>query len=148
MHVKNRFIGESERVVSDILVIWNTPTLAVDTVDIEKAFDSVFNCLLFQILQKFGFGIDFVSLIKAIFKNKKSSIINGRKTTKHFKLERHAQQGDPFSAYLFILLLEIFFILYLLKITLRSKVSRYLDMNFCILFMQMKLNPFSKIESL
>ena len=87
--------------------------------DIEKAFDSVNLCFLLQIDQKFGFGIDFVSWLKAILKNQEPCIINDGKTTKYFKLERGARQGDPISAYLFILFLEIFFIF--VKITLRSK---------------------------
>ena len=52
----------------------------------------------------------FVSWIKAILKNQESCIINGRKATKYFKLERGARQADPISACLFILVLEIFFI--------------------------------------
>ena len=36
--------------------------------------------------------------------------INGGKTTRYFKLERGARQVDLISAYLFILVLEIFFI--------------------------------------
>ena len=47
--------------------------------------------------------------IKTILNNQESCIISGGKT-KYLKLERAAQQGDPFSAYLFILLLEIFFV--------------------------------------
>ena len=54
--------------------------------------------------------MDFVSWIKTILKNQESCIINSGKTTKYFKLERGARQGDPISAYLFILVLEIFFI--------------------------------------
>ena len=34
-------------------------------------------------------------------------MINGGHTTKYFRLERGAGQGDPISAYLFILALEI-----------------------------------------
>ena len=80
------------------------------TVDIEKAFDSFNHCFLLQILWKFGFVIDFVSLIKTTLNNEESCIINRGKTTKYFKLERGTQQGDSISAYLFILILEIFFI--------------------------------------
>ena len=38
-------------------------------------------------------------------------IINGGNTTKYFKLQKGAQQGDPISTYLFILCLENVFIL-------------------------------------
>ena len=97
--------------ISDVLEI--AKTLALEgflvTIDIEKAFDSVNHCFLLQILRKFGFGIDFVSWIKTILKNQESCIINGGKTTKYFKLERGAWQGDLISAYLIIIFLEIFF---------------------------------------
>ena len=97
--------------ISDILEIWNSLVLEgfLVTVDIEKAFDFVNHCFLLQILQKSGFGIDFVNWIKTIL-NQESCIINGGKTTKYFKLERGTQQVDPISAYLFTLVLEIFFI--------------------------------------
>ena len=67
-YVKNRFISESGRVISDILEIAKTLGLEgfLVTIYIEKAFDSVNHCYLFHILRKFGFGIDFVSWIKTI----------------------------------------------------------------------------------
>ena len=111
-NVKNRFISGSGRVISDILEI--STLLALEgflvTVDIEKPFDSVNRCFSLQILRKFVFGIDFVSWIKKILNNQESCIINGGKTKKYFKLERGAREGDPILAYLFILVLEIFFI--------------------------------------
>ena len=105
--VKNKFISKIGRVISDILEIANTLALKdfLVTADIEKTFDSVNHCFLLQILRKFGFGI--VCWIKTILKNQKFCILNRRKTTKNFKLV--VQQGDPISAYLFIIVLEIFF---------------------------------------
>ena len=38
-------------------------------------------------------------------------VINGGTTTKYFSLGREAHQGDPMSAFLFILALKILFIL-------------------------------------
>ena len=79
--------------ISDILEI--AKTLALEgllvTIDIKKTFYSVNHCFLLQILRKFGFGIDFVSWIKAILKNQISCITNGGKTTTYFKLERGAR---------------------------------------------------------
>ena len=47
-YVKNRFISESGRVISDILEVANTFALQgfLVTTDIEKAFDSVNHCFL------------------------------------------------------------------------------------------------------
>ena len=75
-YAKNRFISKSGRVISDNLEIPNTLALEgfLVTITIEKAFDSVNHCFLLQILQKFGFGINFVSSIKTILK--KSRILH------------------------------------------------------------------------
>ena len=43
--------------------------------------------------------------------DQESCVINGGNTTKHSKLEKDARQGYPVSAHLFILCLEILFML-------------------------------------
>ena len=62
-------------------------------------------------MEKFGFGFDFIDWIKILINKQESCVINGSRTTKYFNLERGARQGDPISAYLFILVLEILFLL-------------------------------------
>ena len=57
-----------------------------------------------------GFDETFIKWIQILLRNQESCIINGGTTTKYFKLEKGARQGDPIPAYLFILVLEIIFI--------------------------------------
>ena len=77
------------------------------TVDIDKAFDSVNHHFLIAILKTKGFGTEFIEWIKVLLNNQESCVINGGKTSKYFKLERETRQGDPISAYLFIVVLEV-----------------------------------------
>ena len=46
-----------------------------------------------------------------LLNDQESCVINGSKTTKYFILDRDASQGDPISAFLFNLSLEILFLL-------------------------------------
>ena len=110
-YVEGRFISEGGRLFSDILQVTDFLNIRglVVTVDIQKAFDSVNHLFLITALKKFGFGKEFIKWIQILLKNQESCIINGGTTTKYFKLEKGTRQGDPISAYLFILILEIAF---------------------------------------
>ena len=77
--------------------------------DIEKAFDSLDHNFLISALEKYGFGKNFISWVKILLKNQESCVLNDGTTSKYFLLKRGARQGDPISAYLFILALEILF---------------------------------------
>ena len=81
------------------------------TIDFEKAFDFMNHAFLIAALKKYGFGDNFIDWIKILLNNQESCVINGGHTTKYFKLERGARQGDPILAYLLILALGIFFIM-------------------------------------
>ena len=78
--------------------------------DLEKAFNSLDHDFLVNVLNRFGFGSNFISWIKLLLNSQQSCVINGGNTTPYFNLEKGARQGDPVSAYLFILALEVLFV--------------------------------------
>ena len=85
------------------------------TIDIQKVFESVDYAFLISTLEIYRFGNRFVRWVNILLKNQESCIINGSNTTKYFKIEEGTRQGDPISAYLFILILEIVFFCLLRK---------------------------------
>ena len=131
-YVKNRFIGESGRLISDILEVADILNIEgyLVTMDIEKAFDSLDHNFLILVLKKFGFGNNFINWIETILTRQESCIINGGITTSYFQLKRGARQGDPISAYLFILALEVLFLL----IKTNKKIEGLEIFNHCFLY--------------
>ena len=78
--------------------------------DIEKAFDSFDHDFLVNVLNKFGFGSNFMKWIKLLLNSQQSCVINGSNTTPYFNWEKGAREGDPASVYLFVLALEVLFV--------------------------------------
>ena len=110
-YIKDRFLGESVRLISDVLEVSKSYNLDgyLLTIDIEKAFDSVEHNFLFASLEEYGFHGYFLDWIKILLKNQQSCVLNGGNSTGFFPLQRGSRQGDPISAYLFILVIEVIF---------------------------------------
>ena len=111
-YVPGRFIGEPIRLISDILEYTDKINIPcyMFAADIEKAFDSVSHAFLISVLRKFGFGANFIQWIRVLFCNQESCVMNNEHSSGYFKVDSGSRQGDPISAFLFILVLEILFI--------------------------------------
>ena len=89
-YVKNRHIGESGRLIFDIIEITKIRKIGnfLVTTDTEKAFDSLDHNFLISTLEKDGSGQNFILWIKVLLNDQESCAINGGKTTKYFMLGR------------------------------------------------------------
>ena len=110
--VEGRYIGESIHLISDILEY--TEDHGTDGVlfsaDFEKAFDSIEHPFILATLESFGFGPQFLQWIRVILNNGESCIMNNGHSTGYFPIKRGCRQGDPLSAYLFIICVEVLFV--------------------------------------
>ena len=72
--VKNRFIAESGKLISDVIELsdWFNIEGFLVTMDIEKAFDSLDHDFLSSVLTKFGFGTNFITRIEYLMKDQLS----------------------------------------------------------------------------
>ncbi len=79
---------------------------AVFSLDAEKAFDRLEWNYMWAVLQCFGFGEHFISMIKTLYHSPAASVITGNIISPSFPLQRGTRQGCPFSPLLFCLSLE------------------------------------------
>ena len=73
-YVKNRFIGENRRLISDIIEVADLFSIEgyIVTIGIEKAFDSLDHNFLIQVLKKYGFGKTFIRWVETITNKQES----------------------------------------------------------------------------
>lgn len=79
----------------------------VVSIDFSKAFDSVRWEFLYRSLEWYGFGPNFVDLIKMLFHNIESCVTNGGASSGFFKPQRGIRQGCSVSPFLFLLVVEV-----------------------------------------
>ena len=97
-YVRGRYIGESIRLVSDIVDFTEENSIGgIFSVYFEKAFDSIEHSFLLAVLKSFGFGPQFIHWVRTTFQNAESCVINNGHSTGYFPLERGTRQGYPLS---------------------------------------------------
>ena len=111
-YVPGRHITDAIRSVSDLLYYADQNNLDgyLVSVDMEKAFDSVDHIFIITTLRKYGFWPNFIQWIKVLLNKQVSCVMNNGFTTGYFTNERGTRQGDPISACLVIVVLEILFL--------------------------------------
>ena len=103
----------SSHTIRDILFYCKKENLdlILMALDYTKAFDSVDFQFIHKTFEHFGFGHNFRQWIKTIFNEGKSCISNNGFISEKFNIQRSTRQGDPISPLIFILGLEILFII-------------------------------------
>ncbi len=128
--IKGRNASDNMRRLLHILDFADShPTpCAVFSLDAEKAFDRLEWNYMWAVLQCFGFGEHFVSMIKTLYHSPAASVITGNIISPSFPLQRGTRQGCPLSPLLFCLSLEP-----LAQAIRKSEVSiKIHDHNHCI----------------
>ena len=119
--MKGRFIGECIRTVYDLL--WDAKHSAVSKrglivfADYRRAFDSLSHDFMYEVLQLFNFGPNFIRWIRVMLNGAISCISQNKSTSEFFPIQRGCRQGDCCSPLLFILCAEV------LSIAIRNDVK-------------------------
>ena len=103
-YVNNWYIGESNRLISDILEYTNENEIEaiLFSAAFDKAFDSIEHPFLFAVLKYFVFGADFIQWIRTFFNNAESCVMNNGNSTGYFPLERGTRQGTLLAFSIFL----------------------------------------------
>ena len=108
-YIKNRYIGENVRLISDIMNYTeenNIPGIAL-FIDFRKAFDTIERDFINNCLEKFNFGPNIKNWVKILYNNVSSCVLNNGFGSEFFPVERGVRQGCPLSGLLFVIGIEI-----------------------------------------
>ena len=76
-------------------------------IDFKKAFDSLSWTFLYRVLNSFGYSKDFIKWIKLFNTDITAYVLQCGYLSNKISIQRGCRQGDPISAYLFLLGAEI-----------------------------------------
>jgi hypothetical protein len=106
--VPRRTILTNTMVIRDLIQLVEKDSIpsAVIALDNEKAFDRVEWDFLFNSLQSFGLGSNFIKWVKILYTDIKSSYLVNNQLSREIVLERGVRQGCSLSPLLFVIVME------------------------------------------
>ena len=90
---------ENLRVIYDVMKFTEEQKIPglIMLIDYKKAFDSLSSNFLHKCLKYLNFGESIRQLIKVLYENISSAVIQSVKISSFFKIGRECRQGDPLS---------------------------------------------------
>ncbi len=108
-YIKKRYIGSNARLLDDYFEHCENSKIpgVLLMLDFEKAFDSIEWNLMYEVLQRFNFGNNFIKWVKILYEKPVISIKNNGWNSGDIDLERGVRQGCALSALIFVLSVEV-----------------------------------------
>ncbi len=122
-YIKRRNIGQNLRLIQDIIehADQHHKTGVLLFLDFKKAFDSVEHNFIYETLDAFNLGPEFIRWMKTLYSQTQTCIKNNGYLSSTFDITRGIKQGCPISALLFNLVVEILAI----KIKTNNSIKGY-----------------------
>ena len=107
--VRGRYVGENVAFLRDLVEFtFETKTpAAILSLDQEKAFDRVDWAFLFRTLSRFGFGQSFISWVRLLYTDVRSTVLLNGYSSDFFQPSRGVRQGCPLSPLLYVIAMEV-----------------------------------------
>lgn len=108
--IPGRTIQDNVHLIRNLIEYVNDKNMsaAIISLDQSKAFDRVSHEYLFKVLHSFGFGPQFISLVKLLYTDIYSSILVNGFVSKEFPVQCSVRQGCSLSPLLYVLCMEPF----------------------------------------
>lgn len=108
--IPGRTIQDNVHLIRNIIEYVNDKNMsaAIISLDQSKAFDRVSHEYLFKVLHSFGFGPQFISLVKLLYTDIHSSVLVNGFVSRQFPVQCSVRQGCSLSPLLYVLCMEPF----------------------------------------